>query len=1033
MITATIAWLMLLTSPAADIRDANAPSYSSEVRPILSRQCLPCHGPDSATRRADLRLDVREGLLGVVEAGSATDSELYQRITSEDPEYRMPPPDHSVALDSDAISTLARWIESGAIWESHWAYSPPKLTPPPTADTEKHPIDAFIDEKLAAAGITPNGPATPETLVRRVHLDLIGLPPDPERVEQFVQDHRQDREAAWLALVDELLASESFGERWASVWLDQARYADTKGYEQDGNRNIWPWRDWVIQAFDDDLPIDQFTIQQLAGDLLDSPDESTRLATAFHRNTMTNDEGGTQNEEYRVAAVVDRVNTTMQVWQGLTAGCAQCHDHKYDPISHEEYYQFYDFFNQSADADLNNEHPVLSVLGIADKEQLVPATEKVEETLALLDAAAQEVVIGPPEATSVDPSLLDVIAFSGQTPPFCVELVDGKQQHWKWVEAPEDAPEEIEMVIRQEAPEGQTRQVYFEQSLHPHVAAKGDTYHIDVRILEVPESMIFQVRLDDETVWEHRAYWGQTTFAHGTDGEPSLLGHGDLPAQGDWVHLEVDAGKIGVEVGATVLGIAMTQTGGKIEWGGVRRQSTRATERGDLWSYPAFLARWSENPSVLFEASVRDALLATRGDGGKQHLDAVDLDVVELDVVDLETWWKKQLSPVGIAILKPQQALYDEALRHMNSIEARAVGVPVMVDLAPEKWRTTHILERGSYLAEGEEVSADVPEFLPPMETGIPRNRLSLATWLLASDNPLTARVHVNRAWEQLFGIGLVETLEDFGTQGSLPSHPKLLDWLAVTWQEQDRWSHKALLRRIVTSETYRRDARSTPEQRQGDARNRLLSHAPRIRLPAEVVRDQALSIGGILSPKKFGPPVYPPQPDGVWQVVYNGAGWRESSGEDRLRRSLYTFFRRTAPYPTMLTFDAPSRDVCMPRRIRTNTPLQALAMLNDPVSIEAAAGLARISLQHSNDLTLAISHAFKRATCRPPTEAELQHLVRLSHQQFEVFQSDPEAASLFLESGNWKIEDVQLHTEAATLMIIANVLLNLDEVLVRG
>jgi hypothetical protein len=861
-----------------------------------------------------------------------------------------------------------------------------------------------------------------------VHLDLIGIPPDPERVEQFVQEHREDREGAWLALVDELLASESFGERWASVWLDQARYADTKGYEQDGNRNIWPWRDWVIQAFDDDLPFDQFTIQQLAGDLLDSPDESMRLATAFHRNTMTNDEGGTQNEEFRVAAVVDRVNTTMQVWQGLTAGCAQCHDHKYDPISHEEYYQFFDFFNQSADADLNNEHPVLSVLGIADKQLLVPAKVKVEETLALLDAAARELVIGPPEATSVDSSRLDVIAFSGQTPPFCVELVDGKQQHWKWVEAPEDAPEEIEMVIRQEAPEDQARQVYFEQSLHPHVVAKGDTYHIDARILEVPESMIFQVRLDDETVWEHRAYWGQTTFAHGTDGEPSLLRHGDLPAQGDWVHLEVDAGKIGIEVGATVLGIAMTQIGGKIEWGGVRRQSTRATERGDLWSYPDFLARWSENPSVLFEASVRDALLATRGEGGKQPG-----AVVDLDVVDLETWWKKQLSPVGIAILKPQQAVYDEALQQKNSIEARAVGVPVMVDLAPEKWRTTHILERGSYLAEGEEVSAEVPEFLPPMEPGIPRNRLSLATWLLARDNPLTARVHVNRVWEQLFGIGLVETLEDFGTQGSLPSHPKLLDWLAVTWQEQDRWSHKALLRRLVTSETYRRASRSTPEQRERDTRNRLLSHATRIRLPAEVVRDQALSIGGILSAKKFGPPVFPPQPDGVWQVVYNGAGWRESSGEDRLRRSLYTFFRRTAPYPTMLTFDAPSRDVCTPRRIRTNTPLQALAMLNDPVSIEAAAGLARISLQHSNDLTLAISHAFKRATCRPPTEAELQHLVRLSHQQFEVFQNNPEAARLFLESGNWKIEDVRLHTEAATLMIIANVLLNLDEVLVRG
>ena len=1018
---------LLLAAPIGllgpDHSEENIPNFASDVRPILSRQCLPCHGPDAKTRKADLRLDRKEGLLSVLEPGNLQASELVTRITNTDLDERMPPPEHSEALTKSEIDTLSRWIAAGAHWQEHWAFRTPRLPRIPGHNHPKNPIDAFIGERIAAAGLTANGPATPETLIRRLHLDLIGLPPELQRVARFVQDHEKDPEGAWHQLVDEVLASDRFGERWASLWLDLARYADTKGYEQDGNRNIWPWRDWVIQAFDRDLPFDQFTIEQLAGDLIDAPQESDRLATAFHRNTMTNDEGGTQNEEFRVAAVVDRVNTTMQVWQGLTAGCAQCHDHKYDPLSQKEYYQLFDFFNQSSDADLNNEHPVLSILGITDKQQLIPAKQKVEDALRILDAAARELEIPEPEPISQESSTLDVIAFSGQTPPFCVHLIDGGKRDWPWVEAPEDAPEGIDLVIRQVAPAEQVRQVYFEQSLHPHVVAEGDTYHIDARILEVPESMLLQVRLDDETVWEHRAYWGVTTFSHGVDGEPSLLRHGDLPATGEWVHLEVEASKIGLEVGKTVLGIAMTQTGGKIEWGGVRRKSIRPTERGDLLTYRAFLDRWSENPSELFEASVREALIATR----------TETDEETTDGMELETWWKKQLSTEGRRLLKPQQQAYDQVLKQKNTIEARAVPVPVMVDLASDKLRSTHILQRGSYLATGEQVWADVPQFLPPMDEGTARHRLSLAQWLLSPENPLTARVHVNRVWEQLFGTGLVETLEDFGTQGTLPSHPELLDWLAVTWQQEDRWSHKALLRRIVTSETYRRDARSTPEQRQVDATNRLLTHATRIRLPAEMVRDQALAIGGILSAKKFGPPVFPPQPDGVWQVVYNGAGWRESKGEDRLRRCLYTFFRRTSPYPTMLTFDASSRDVCQPRRIRTNTPLQALVMLNDPVAIEAAAGLARISLDHSNEMTEAITHAFERATCRRPTEQELDYLIQLSRQQHEVFQHDPEAARLFLESGMWNIEDVQQHPAAATLMVIANVLLNLDEILVRG
>ena len=485
------------------------------------------------------------------------------------------------------------------------------------------------------------------------------------------------------------------------------------------------------------------------------------------------------------------------------------------------------------------------------------------------------------------------------------------------------------------------------------------------------------------------------------------------------MHLVIDAASIGIEAGKTVAGIAMTQQGGVIEWGGVRRESIRPTERDDLFSFSSFIDRWSETPSDLFEPKIRDSIAATRNG--------------TVNGSDLETWWKKKISTEGRRILAPQQQLLDQASKQQMDIEARAVSVPVMAQLTGENLRTTYLLRRGSHLSPGDPVTADIPQFLPPIEEDQTRNRMALAHWLFSPANPLTARVHVNRVWEQLFGTGLVETLEDFGTQGALPSHPELLDWLALTWQQQDRWSHKQLLRRIVTSDTYRRSNQRGALQQQVDPDNRLLSHATRIRLPAEVIRDQALAIGGILSTKKFGPSVYPPQPDGIWQVVYNGSGWKESEGEDRVRRSLYTFFRRTAPYPAMLTFDAPTRDVCTPRRIRTNTPLQALVVLNDPVYIEAAAGLARWSLTGTDQLTQAIERAFQRATCRPATAQELKLLQELSDQQRQVFELDPASAVSLLEGGRWELEDAQNLADAATLMVIANVLLNLDEVLVRG
>ncbi|MGE4619002.1 MAG: PSD1 and planctomycete cytochrome C domain-containing protein, partial [Planctomycetota bacterium] len=905
------------TASTPTLPGENIPEFAAEIRPILSRQCLPCHGPDSKTRKADLRLDHKEGLSAVLDLQDPQNGELLVRITTKDLEDRMPPPEHSEGLSDEEISTLSRWIEAGAPWQEHWAFVAPQIPEIPELTSSSHPIDALIAQKLNEIGLTANQAAPPEILIRRAYLDLIGLPPEPERVARFIAEQKADPEKSWSQLIDELLASDSFGERWASNWLDMARYADTKGYEQDGHRNIWPWRDWLIRAIDADLPFDQFTLHQIAGDLLPDGDENTLLATGFHRNTLTNDEGGTPDEEYRVAAVVDRVNTTMQVWMGLTAGCAQCHDHKYEPMSQREYYQLFSIFNQTQDADRNDEFPTLKILKEQDQKQLVEAKELLQEAESSYQEAAENLLIKPVAETATEnvASTIENIAFNGEMAPLCHELVDSRQESWPWIDAPEDAPPGIEKIIRQQAPAGQTRQVFYETSLRSHVIAEGDRYRIDARMVEAPETMVLQVRTDDSTVWEHRAYWGKNSYTNGVDATTSRWHLGQTSPEGEWAQFDVPVEIIGLAAGTRIVGIAMTQVGGIIEWGGVRRITSSPTDLSAEHSFEEFRKQWNESPSNLFPEPIKKALTENLAE----------------DPV-LETWWKKEVSSEGRKILFPHRRQRDQRKENVATIEAKAVSVPVMGQLAKEKERATHILERGFYLNPGPEVVSDVPAFLHPLPDPAKHDRLALAQWLVSTENPLTARVQVNRIWEQLFGLGLVETLEDLGTQGALPSHPELLDWLAVTWQQEDKWSLKALLRRIVTSQTYRRSNYTSDLQRQLDPSNRWLSRASRIRISAETMRDQALALGGILSAKKFGPPVYPPQPDGLWQVVYNGTSWKESAGEDHLRRSLYTYWRRTSPYPTMLIFDSPDRQVCQSRRIRPNTPLQALVNLNDKV-----------------------------------------------------------------------------------------------------
>ncbi len=785
VVAACAAYIYFVTCAVAPtIADEQPADFIRDVLPILSLHCHQCHGPDHA--ESSLRLHQRDAALkggdsgAVIVPNHSEKSLLIARISATDETERMPPPDAGDALSSDEIAVLRKWIDAGAHWpieatgESdkavHWAFLAPLRPTVPELDWKNegqesaiaNPIDAFLGEQLRRQGLRFSSRADRYTLVRRLSLDLIGLPPTPEEVSEFVHDTRPD---AYSRLVERLLASPHYGERWASMWLDLARYADSTGYSDYLRPNVWPYRDWLIDAFNRNLTFDQFTIEQIAGDLLPAPTPQQLLATAMHRNTMTNSEAGTDNEEFRVAAVKDRANVTAQVWMGLTIGCAQCHSHKYDPISIREYYEFYAFFNQSQDAN-REESPLLPIV--------------------------------PPS--------------------------------------------------RQEA----------------------------------------------------------------------------------WFEL----------------------------------QKRRAELNGEL--------------------------------------------------------------PELNATLKERESLDRE-------IAALAVTTPVLGDLPIKERRTTRMLLNGSFLTPGEPVQPGVPEAFHPLPEGAPSDRLGLARWLVDRQNPLTARVMVNRVWSQLFGTGIVETEEDFGIKGSPPSHPELLDWLAVEFMDGG-WDIKALLKLIVASSAYQQSSKVTPGILAQDPRNRLLARAPRFRLTAETVRDQALSLGGLLSHKIGGPSVYPPQPEGVLRKTEESA-WATSQGEDRYRRGLYIFWKRTAPYPSLATFDAPSRETCTLRRVRSNTPLQSLVTLNDPVYVEAAQSLARRIMREGGTTNEErVRFAIQVCLVRPPRDDEVFLILDLFNRQIARYSNDLVAAREAIGLPQDPPGGINASpSDLAAWTLIANVLLNHDALLTRN
>lgn len=934
-----------------------SPDFNREVRPLLSGRCFKCHGPDAETREAGLRLDQAEGSRAALDSGERAivpgqpqASALIERITTTDPNLRMPPPSEGDALTPAEIELLQQWIAEGAGYAEHWAFVPPQRPPLPAVsnpDWCRNGIDHFVLQRLDVEKLQPTAQADRETLIRRLSLDLIGLPPSAEEVRAFVQSSDPQ---AYEQLVDRLLASPAFGEHWARPWLDLARYADSAGYADDPPRTIWRYRDWVIDAINADMPQDQFAVEQLAGDLLPEPTETQLTATAFHRNTMTNSEGGTDDEEFRVAAVVDRVNTTLQVWMGLTMACAQCHTHKYDPITQEEYFRVYAIFNQSADNDRRDEAPLL--------ETWTPELLARKETLQQQLTAAQALLT---ELQQVEAASLDKLEIPAGPLPVRFVRIDlpGKKEFLSLAEVQVFAGDQE---LAQGKPARQSSTAYDGPA---GLAVDGNT-----------DGDFFAAKSTTHTEQQQSPWWEVDLQQPASISQLVIWNRSDSPG-----------------VGKRLDGF---------------RVVLLDAERRPLWVKTGLPAPAKDSsipvPASGAEISREDrlAMLAYLG----------------------------QNSPV----VEEQKAKVAALEKSLASIQP--VTVPIMRELPVAQRRKTHIQLRGNFLDLGPEVQPGFPAAFHPGESSEP-TRLDFAKWVIDPANPLTARVLANRDWESLFGVGLVETSEDFGLQGDLPSHPQLLDWLAVEYQRLG-WSRKAFLKQLVMSATYQQSSDVTAELVARDPKNRLLARGARFRLSAEMIRDQALSIAGLLSEKQGGPSVNPPRPVLGLRAAFGGStDWETSPGEDKYRRGLYTTWRRSIPYPSMDTFDAPSREVCTVRRIRTNTPLQALVTLNDPVYIEAAQGLAgRMLREGGNSDSERLAYGFLLCTAREPDAEERAVLAHLYDSARQRFSTDPAAAKallpLRLEEGESAATEPSRQADLAAWTVVANVLLNLDETLTR-
>lgn len=997
--------------------------FSRDIRPLLSDRCFRCHGPDDDARESDLRLDTRAGLFSdlggsvAVVPGDTNASELIRRIRSDDAADRMPPLESKKSLDAEEIELLTRWVEQGAHWEKHWSFAPPILRNPPRTEDSHWPrneIDCFILNRLEESGLRPSMDAAPHVLVRRLYLDLLGLTPTPAEADAWVAriwsaaDPQGEAlgasstvmsEEAYLQLVDYLLDSPHYGERWARLWLDLARYADTNGYEKDRERSIWPYRDWVIEALNADMPFDQFTIEQIAGDMLPEATLKQKVATGFHRNTMLNEEGGIDPLEFRYYAMTDRVSTTGTTWLGLTLGCCQCHAHKYDPISHAEYYQLMAFLNNADEPQL--ELPDLQA-DLTRESRLLKAEK-------LIEALPEKWPLPEVDAERPDPNAIEgkVAASDAAATESQLRRKAMEQAFDQWLETernnavawsvlrPTSARSNLPILTIQEDncifASGDT--------------AKRDDYYVELAASDQPVHALQLEVLPDERL---PARGPGTTYYEGTLGDFYL-----------------------VEMVASVAGriypfTTASETYAKNRYG-TNPVSAKLVIDGDVqtgWSVHEGQGERHVAVFVFDQPIPAGKPLSIQMTFGRHFASSLGLFRFNASSTAKAPLARDYTERVAELLLKPESSLTDgersvlqrefllrapemqKPAAEIHQLRARQEGTSTLVfSERPESQpRPTYRHHRGEYLQPREMVSPATPGILHPMGDALPRNRLGFARWIVSGENPLTARVVVNRAWATFFGTGIVKTVDDFGLQGSSPSHPDLLDWLAVTWMSEDDWSFKKLHRRIVTSSVYRQSSEHRADTQVVDPENRLLSYFPRVRLDAEVLRDSFLLASGRLSRELGGSPVRPPQPAGITEVAFGSPKWNASDGKERYRRSIYTHQKRTAPFAMFATFDAPSGEACTAERVRSNSPLQALTLLNDVMIMELAqaAGQECFELScrfedQSDARGQLLNRLFRSVLTRPPTAEEQLLLERFWDQQRRAFASEPGLARALL------------------------------------
>ncbi len=1007
-------------------------NFSRDISPILSNNCYLCHGPDANHREGGLRLDDRNVALSKMESGKtaivpgdAAASHLLERILSSDPDQKMPPAASGKSLTAAEIELLKRWIDEGAEYRGHWSFIPPQRVDPPTVQNTaavRNEIDRFLVARHEADGLTPNGEADKVTLIRRLTLDLTGLPPTPAEVDAFLADESPE---AYERLVDRLLQSPRFGEHFGRVWLDAARYGDTHGLHLDNERSMWPYREWVINAFNRNLPFDQFTIEQLAGDLLPNATIDQQVASGFNRCNVTTSEGGSINEEVLVRYAGDRTETMGTVWLGLTLNCSSCHDHKFDPISQKEFYSLYAFFNSLADNAMDGNAllppPILKLPSEEQTAQLkqldadiAAAQQQLTQLLATTDYQDPALGGAPVDALSV--LRRDVIWFDDDTPP-------GAQQQgntaWEFVTA-ETGPVHSGTKASKRTASGFS-QHFFTGANPPLAIGAGDVLFTYVYLDPANPPKTIMLQFNDGS-WEHRAVWGDIALAPwGSDNTPSRRHMGPLPEAGKWVRLEVAADHVGLPPDSKLNGWAFSQHDGTVYWDapGI---STRESGTQPLRS----LLAWEDQERSLKEPRAPKPILDIIKLPADQRSDA--------QRTQLKEHFLRYVSADHRPVFEPLNQKLDALNKAKTDLDGLIPATLVSADLAQP--RDAFVLIRGAYNKPGDKVERSVPAIFPGLPEGAPRNRLGLAQWLVSPQHPLTSRVIVNRYWQHYFGTGLVKTAEDFGAQGEWPSHPELLDWLATEFIRIG-WDIKEFQKLIVMSAAYRRSAKVTPELLHADPENRLLARGPRFRLDAEVIRDAALFVSGLLVERPGGKSVKPYQPDGLWEAVAfvgsNTSKFTQDNGAALYRRSLYTFWKRTSPPPSMLTFDAPSRENCTVRRSRTNTPLQSLALMNDVQYVEASRKLAeRMMLDGGSQPVDRLEWGFRLVTGRKPTDPEREILRTTYESQLARYAADPAAADQLLTVGSTPRDATLAPAELAAYTMIGNVLLNLDEAVTK-